>query len=544
MISLLSRSSQWIPPQAPPPLPMNQLRIPNDFPAWTPPAYGTNPDWWPINAAQQAALQSPAQLLLYGGASGGGKSSFLVADAMQEYTNPNFRGLLLRESLGEMDQLGDEMERAYLPLRARYRGRSGGGEWKFPSGARVRFGYLASDKDLSKYRGNTKSWIGIDESGLQPANRVRAMIPWLIAVDPRLRVRMRFATNPGGVGHGWQMAAFLRNRCPLHYPASVHDSNPTMTSVWPGRVYGGASWTWPPSLSEMIHKTTAFFPASVTENPLYGSDKIDSLKSQTVSIQMQLLHGCWCNAESLYFGFMRPEWMIPYPSIQDEWWWNHVISIDYGYGNSSAAAGRYSIDENGRAFGTGEISEKKMGSHDFAKKICELWVKPRPGENAPRFMFVCIDPANDQHHDVGKSNFEIMAEVFAEYGIPCIKSHKGPADNAQNLYKGLSNHDIVLTDAMRQTFNAVSTRTIDERKAVKKIHGDPLDDDYDQLAYFWNTWIIESVKPDRMKLAESLNKMREAGADATALARRSMMETRKIEEKEKQQGKGLSLRRR
>jgi hypothetical protein len=165
LITILNRT-QWMPPKPPQPVSVGQLHIPNDYPTWTPPPPGTNPDWWPINAAQQAAIVSPAQLLEFGGASGGAKTNFLCADAMQEYTLPSFRGLLLRESLGEMDQIGDEMEKMYLPLRARYRGRSGGGEWKFPSGARIRFGYLATDKDLSKYRGNTKSWIGVDESGL------------------------------------------------------------------------------------------------------------------------------------------------------------------------------------------------------------------------------------------------------------------------------------------------------------------------------------------------------------------------------------------
>jgi hypothetical protein len=317
-----------------------------------------------------------------------------------------------------------------------------------------------------------------------------------------------------------------------------------MTSVVPGRVYNGASWKWPPSRSEMVHMTTAFFPASVFDNPLYDQSKIDKLRSQTQEIQMQLLHGCWCNAESMYFGFMRPEMQVPIQLIPDEWWWNHVISIDYGYGNSAAAAGRYSMDENGRAFGTGEIIEKKMGARDFARKCCEQWIKPKNGEHQQRVLFVCMDSAMDQHHDIGKSNFEIMEEVFAEYGVPCIKSHKNPADNAQNLYTGLADQNLILTTAMPQTFNSVSTRIIDDRKAVKKIHGDPLDDLYDQLAYFWNTWIIESVKPDRQKLAESLDKMREAGADATALARRSIMETKKIEEKERQRGKGLPLRRR
>ena len=525
----------------PPPLAPGQLSIPHDFPAWQPPKPDVRPDWWPINAAQQAALCSPAEFLLYGGQSGGGKTDFLVGDAMQEYMIPSFRGLLLRESLGEFDQIGDRMEKAYLPLGAKYRTRTGGGQWIFPSGARIRFGYLASDRDLSKYRGNPYSWLGIDESGLHPKQRVRQMIGWLASADRRLRVRAHFASNPGGVGHGWQMAVFLRNRCPLHYPASRLDDRPNQTSVWPGRVYQGASWSWPPSRAELVHKTTAFYPANVTDNPLYGQEKVDSLLSQTPEIQMQLLHGCWCNAESLYFGFLHPEWMAAYPEVQDQWWWNHFISIDYGYGNSAAAAGRFAVDEYGRVYGTGEIVEKKMISKEFAEKVCQMWVVPRMGEERPKFVFATIDPANDNEDGTGETNFDIIAQVFNKYGVPLIKSHKNPADNAQKLYSGLASRQIVLTDGMRQTFNSVATRIIDARRAVKKIHGDPDDDLYDMVAYAYNTWLVEAVKPERMKMMERVKRMREEGKDETSIARWALTEAHRIAQKEKSFAKGLPL---
>jgi hypothetical protein len=482
-------------------------------------------------------------MLLFGGQSGGGKSDFLVGDAMQECHLPSFRGLLLRESLGELDQIGDRMQAAYEPLGARYRGRTGGGQWLFPSGARIRFGYLAEDRHLKRYRGNPYSWLGIDESGLQPRHRVRQMIAWLASVDPRLRVRARFTSNPGGIGHDWQISVFLRNRCPLHFPADLSDSNPGQTSVRAGRVYRGASWSWPPSQAELVHMTTAFFPASVTENPLYGPAKVEKLLSQTPEIQMQLLHGCWCNAASLYFGFLQPQWMVPYPAIQDEWWWNHFISIDYGYGNSSAAAGMFAVDQTGRVFGTRELCEKKMGSVDFAKKICELWVTSKMGAERPRILFVTIDPANDNEDGTGETNYEMMAGVFAQHGIPCIKSHKNPADNAQRLYHGLANRLLVMTDAMNQTFNSIATRVIDERRAVKKIHGDPADDLYDMVAYAYNTWLVEAVKPERMKIAETVERMRREGADPTDIARYSLQATQRIAEQERSASAGLPLRR-
>lgn len=556
MLTTFSPTPFWVPPPAPTSTTAEGMRIATNFrPVDTIPL-GIDPKWWPISPSIQAAICSPASMVLAGGASGGGKSDYLVGDAMQEYWLPTFRGILFRESLGEMDQLSDRMKAIYEPLGAKYRGRSGGGEFEFPifdertrrplrrkGGARIRFGYLARDSDIGKYRGNQKSWIGIDESGMQPVKRVRSVIAWLAPIDRRLRPRIRLASNPGGVGAAWQMPVFLRNRCPLHYPPPPMDDNRDR-SVVPGKVYSGAAWSWPPTPSELVHMTTAFFPATVADNRFYGQQKIDVLRSQTPEIQMQLLYGCWCNAASLYFGFLRPEMQMPFQMLRPEWWWSHYISIDYGFKNSSAASGLYATSEMGQTFGVDEAIERQMGAVDYAKMIVEKWIKPKLGDHPRRIEFVVMDPATDSHDDVGKSKYELMAEVFNEHGVPCLKAHKESSDNAQNLYSGLGQNMIVVTTGMPQTFASLSTRVIDERRAVLKVHGDPLDDCYDQTAYFWNTFIRESKKPERLKLQESLDKMRAAGADTTALARTALIKTREIQAKEYSQARGLSLRRR
>ena len=75
------------------------------------PAMDGRAGWVPKSEPQLTAIECRAQLLLYGGASGGGKSNWLVADSAQEYDNSNFRGILLRKSYTEMTNLMDEMER-------------------------------------------------------------------------------------------------------------------------------------------------------------------------------------------------------------------------------------------------------------------------------------------------------------------------------------------------------------------------------------------------------------------------------------------------
>ena len=76
--------------------------------------------WWPLNATQQAALRSRAELLDYGGASGGGKTQMLVMDAAEERQNPALRGLLLRKQRTDMPELKDLMHRMYKPMGAKH----------------------------------------------------------------------------------------------------------------------------------------------------------------------------------------------------------------------------------------------------------------------------------------------------------------------------------------------------------------------------------------------------------------------------------------
>jgi hypothetical protein len=201
----------------------------------------------------------------------------------------------------------------------------------------------------------------------------------------------------------------------------------------------------------------------------------------------------------------------------------------------------FAVDEYGRIFGTRELCEKKMISKEFAEEICELWIAPKMGEERPRILFATIDPSNDNEDGTGETNFDIIQGVFAKYGVSLIKSHKNPSDNAQKLYVGLAGQEIVLTDAMRQTFNSVSTRVIDARRAVKKIHGDPADDLYDMCAYAYNTWLVEAVKPERMRIQEQVAKMMREGKDPGTIFRWSLQETKKMEAKERAAEQGIPL---
>ena len=485
-----------------------------------------NEFWRPINDQQLTAMQSEAQLLLFGGASGGGKTDLLIADAVQEYENPSLRALLIRRAFTEMPQIVDRCRAVYPHIGGKPS--DGGFLWKFPSGSQVRLAYLRDNGDIGNFQGNPFSYLGVDESTYFPEHCIRNILPWHAVPDPNLFHRIRLTSNPGQIGADWHMRLFLRGHCPVHFPAE---------SVVPTVVYEGSKWMdgVPTKLS------TSFIPSLATDNPLYGQEKIDRLESQTAENAEKLLRGCWCALEGAYFKFFQPSYKLPYATCGEKWWHSHIISVDYGFGESWAAAGLYFITEStpdwpeGRMFKVGELAEQEMGSEDFAKKIGTSFIEPFLGEQRRQIEYVVFDPATDAQTGNGRSNFDIMREVLSEkYGVSCIKAAKGAGSrisNAQNLYRMLKSGppdkraewkpgQLVITDAAPISFSSFQTRIHDKDHPgdVKKINGDPKDDLYDETAYGANTYFSKSEKPPDVAMHEKLKAYKEKGMDESSLA--------------------------
>ncbi len=237
------------------------------------------------------------------------------------------------------------------------------------------------------------------------------------------------------------------------------------------------------------------------------------------------------------------------------------LSIDYGFGNSSAAAGMYAIHPNGTVFKTRERVERKMSALEFAKRICKdgfpkaeypvqgpqtPWLKKLKARDPekPRMSFCVMDPAMDQHHGTRKSVYTMISEVMSEHDIGSIKGAHDPAGNAQVLYNGLSNKLCILTresSDLPLSYRSISSRIVDERKAIKKIHGVWEDDVYDETAQAYNTWRQNSEKPARTALQDELAQMRKDGMDESSLARIAWNREQAILSEERTKAKAIRL---
>jgi len=171
----------------------------------------------------------------YGGAAGGGKSDSLLMAALQYVDVPGYAALLLRRTYADLSLPGALMDRADQWLQgtdAHWNGQEK--TWTFPSGATVTFGYLENEKDKYRYQGSELQFVGFDELTQFSESQYRYLFSRLRRLkNSEVPIRMRAASNPGGLGHEWVKQRFIvegKKNGRVFVPARLVD-NPHLDQV-------------------------------------------------------------------------------------------------------------------------------------------------------------------------------------------------------------------------------------------------------------------------------------------------------------------------
>ena len=177
---------------------------------------------------QAAFLEADTLEALYGGAAGGGKSDALLMAALEYVDVPGYAALLLRrtfEDLAKPDALIPRSKEWLMETNATWNDQRH--QWTFPSGATLSFGYLQHEDDKYHYQGAAYQFIGWDELTQFTETQYtylfsRCRRPSDVSANAALAavpLRIRAASNPGGVGHDWVKARFKIDRAGGHDPS-------------------------------------------------------------------------------------------------------------------------------------------------------------------------------------------------------------------------------------------------------------------------------------------------------------------------------------
>jgi predicted phage terminase large subunit-like protein len=118
----------------------------------------------PQKGPQEIFLSSAADIAIYGGAAGGGKSFALLLEPLRHIENPRFRGVIFRRTSKQVRNEGglwDASRQIYGPLGAI--AKETDLLWRFPSGATISFGAMEHEKNRFDWQGTEITYLGFDE---------------------------------------------------------------------------------------------------------------------------------------------------------------------------------------------------------------------------------------------------------------------------------------------------------------------------------------------------------------------------------------------
>lgn len=243
--------------------------------------------WLPNPGPQTTAYNSKADLLLYGGAAGGGKTDLLVGLALTHHS----RSVIFRRAY--VDLRG--VEERLIEVRGSRDGYNGADMvLRTADGRLLEFGALEKPGAEFTWQGRPHDFIGFDEGAQLPEAKVRFVLGWLRSTREGQRLRAVIASNPPIGGEGdWLVVWFAPWLDPLFpNPAAPGElrwavTGPDGATVW---VDGPGVHTINGLELEALSRT--FIPARLDDNPyLKGTNYRAQLQAMPEPLRTQLLQG-------------------------------------------------------------------------------------------------------------------------------------------------------------------------------------------------------------------------------------------------------------
>lgn len=313
-----------------------------------------------VSPQQALWLLLDCRQAFYGGAAGGGKSAALLMAALQYVDTPGYAALILRRTYPQLTQPG-----MLIPLSKLWLGGTGAKfkeddrEWRFPSGAVIKFGHVDDENAVFNYQGGAYQFVGFDElTQFTPAmyeyiafSRARRELALERAGIP---IRIRATANPGGVGHAWVKAKFVEEK------------------------------TRDPDVP--------FIPAKVADNPgLDVDDYTESLSYLGDVLRAQLLEGDWGAFEgAAYPMFTEHDHVLDAIDIPDGW--ETFESLDWGSTNPTSVLA-WAIDYDGNAIVFDELYVEEPQPH-LPDDVVPMLLEKRASWHRPGASVIChADPS-------------------------------------------------------------------------------------------------------------------------------------------------------
>lgn len=324
----------------------------------------------PQPGPQTAFLQSKADICVFGGAAGGGKSYSLLLEPCYHTSNERFRAVLFRRTVPMIRQPGglwDSSRDIYARLGAEPREQAL--EWRFPSGAVVKFAGMELEADCYAWQGSEICLLCFDEL----AQFTERQFFYLLSRNRStcgVRPYVRATTNPDS-------DSWLRHFLAWWIDPDTGLPIPERAGVLRWFVRHDDALTWGSTRQELVEKfgddaepkSVTFIPAKVSDNKLLTQRDpayVSNLKALPLVERARLLHGNW-NVRPAAGNYFRREWLpivdrAPAETVARVRFWDRAASEQRPGSDPDATVGLL-------------LSKDVQGSY-FVEHVCRMFATP------------------------------------------------------------------------------------------------------------------------------------------------------------------------
>ena len=383
----------------------------------------------------------------------------MLIDPLRYCDKGSHRALLIRRSMPELRDMINHSQRLYSQAFPNAKWREQEKEWRFPSGARIEFGYAENLTDVLRYQGQSYTWIGIDELPQYPTPEIYNFLrSSLRSVDPEIPVFMRATGNPGNVGSGWVKEMFI---------------DPTD----PGKPFDVVVDT----IAGQRKITRRFIPAKLQDNPylMQTDDYLIMLSSLPEVQRKQFLDGDWSAFENSAFPEFDPIKHVSEP-FEIPRNWHRFRTCDWGYA-SYACCLWIAIDFDNNLWVYRELYTQRVTADIFAQKVLEA-------ERNEYVRYGVLDSSTwARRGDVGPSIAETMIQQGCKWR-PSDRSPRSRVNGKLELHKRFSVSEKTGEPALKIFSNCKNLlRTLPllpvDRNNPEDVDTDVEDHAYDALRY-------------------------------------------------------------
>ena len=366
----------------------------------------------PNRGPQTNFLAASEREVFYGGARGGGKSYAMLIDPLRYCHKENHRALLLRRTMPELRDLINHSQRLYSRAFPGAKWREQEKEWRFPSGAKIEFGYAENMTDALRYQGQSYTWIGIDELPQYHSPDIYNFLrSSLRSVDPSIPVYMRATGNPGNVGSQWVKEMFV-------------------DPIDPNTAFN-VEVTTPKGIKYI---TRRFIPAKLQDNPyLMQTEDYYAMLSSLPEVQRkQFLDGNWDAFSNAAFPEFDREIHVVEP-FEVPKGWQRFRAADWGY-SSPACVLWFAIDYDNNLWLYRELYTQKITADVFARKVLML-------ERDEYIRYGVLDASTwAKRGDIGPSIAETMIQAGCRWR-PSDRTPKSRISGKLEIHRRLKLND-------------------------------------------------------------------------------------------------------